>query len=87
MDCGGEDRNRCLASVVSYPGRVSAAWRLVSNTLDPQPTPPRSAARLPIPTRAQARDVRHRDPAVDRQVALAIPRSALLRLGDQTVVS
>ena len=78
----------CLATVVSYPGRVfrgQADW--ISDTLDPATHT--SKVRCKIAN--TDRDLKPEMYAtvalpVDRQVALAIPRGALLRLGDQTVV-
>jgi len=78
----------CLASVVSYPGRVFrglADW--VSNTLDPATHTSKVRCKIANPDRALKPEMYATVTLpVDRQVALAIPRSALLRLGDQTVV-
>jgi cobalt-zinc-cadmium efflux system membrane fusion protein len=78
----------CLASVVTYPGRVfrgKADW--VSNTLDPATHTSKVRCKIANSDRALKPEMYATVTLpVDRQVALAIPRSALLRLGDQTVV-
>jgi cobalt-zinc-cadmium efflux system membrane fusion protein len=78
----------CLASVVTYPGRVfrgQADW--VSNTLDPATHTSRVRCKIANPDRALKPEMYATVTLpVDRQTALAIPRSALLRLGEQTVV-
>jgi membrane fusion protein, heavy metal efflux system len=78
----------CLATVVSYPGRVFrglADW--VSDTLDPATHTSKVRCKIANSDRALKPEMYATVTLpVDRQVALAIPRSALLRLGDQTVV-
>ena len=78
----------CLVSVVSYPDRVFrglADW--VSNTLDPATHTSKVRCKIANPDRALKPEMYATVTLpVDRQVALAIPRSALLRLADQTVV-
>ena len=78
----------CLATVVSYPGRVFrglADW--VSDTLDPATHTSKVRCKIVNSDRALKPEMYATVTLpVDRQVALAIPRSALLRLGDQTVV-
>jgi membrane fusion protein, heavy metal efflux system len=78
----------CLATVVSYPGRVFrglADW--VSDTLDPATHTSKVRCKIANTDRALKPEMYATVTLpVDRQVALAIPRSALLRLGDQTVV-
>jgi len=78
----------CLATVVSYPGRVfqgQADW--VSDTLDPATHTSKVRCKIANSDRALKPEMYATVTLpVDRQVALAIPRSALLRLGDQTVV-
>jgi membrane fusion protein, heavy metal efflux system len=78
----------CLASVVSYPGRVFrglADW--VSDTLDPTTHTSKVRCKMANSDRALKPEMYATVTLpVDRQVALAIPRSALLRLADQTVV-
>jgi len=78
----------CLATVVSYPGRIfrgRADW--VSDTLDPATHTSKVRCKIANPDRALKPEMYATVLLpVDREVALAIPRSALLRLGDQTVV-
>ena len=78
----------CLATVVSYPGRVfrgQADW--ISDTLDPATHTSKVRCKIANTDRALKPEMYATVALpVDRQVALAIPRSALLRLGDQTVV-
>ncbi|MGO9287617.1 MAG: efflux RND transporter periplasmic adaptor subunit [Polyangia bacterium] len=78
----------CLATVVSYPGRVFrglADW--VSDTLDPATHTSKVRCKIVNSDRALKPEMYATlTLPVDRQVALAIPRGALLRLGDQTVV-
>jgi cobalt-zinc-cadmium efflux system membrane fusion protein len=78
----------CLATVVSYPGRVfrgQADW--VSDTLDPATHTSKVRCKIVNSDRALKPEMYATvGLPVDRQVALAIPRGALLRLGDQTVV-
>ena len=78
----------CLATVVSYPGRVFrglADW--VSDTLDPATHTSKVRCKIVNSDRALKPEMYATvGLPVDRQVALAIPRSALLRLGDQTMV-
>jgi len=78
----------CLATVVSYPGRVFrglADW--VSDTLDPATHTSKVRCKIANSDRALKPEMYATVTLpVDRQVALAIPRGALLRLGDQTVV-
>jgi multidrug efflux pump subunit AcrA (membrane-fusion protein) len=78
----------CLATVVSYPGRVFrglADW--VSDTLDPATHTSKVRCKIVNSDRALKPEMYATVTLpVDRQVALAIPRSAPLRLGDQTVV-
>jgi cobalt-zinc-cadmium efflux system membrane fusion protein len=78
----------CLVTVVAYPKRVfrgTADW--VSDTLDPAT----HTSKVRCKVANANRDLKPEMYAtvalpVDRQVALAVPRSAVLRLGDQTVV-
>ena len=78
----------CLAAVVSYPGRVfrgRADW--VSDTLDPATHTSKVRCKIANPDRALKPEMYATVLLpVDREVALAVPRSALLRLGDQTMV-
>jgi len=78
----------CLVSVVSYPNRVFrglAEW--VSNTLDPATHTSQVRCKIANPDRALKPEMYATVTLpVDRQVALAVPRSALLRLGDEMVV-
>ena len=78
----------CLATVVSYPGRVirgPADW--ISDTLDPATHTSKVRCKIANTDRALKPEMYATVALpVDRQVALAIPRGALLRLGDQTVV-
>ena len=78
----------CLATVVSYPGRVfrgQADW--ISDTLDPATHTSKVRCKIANTDRALKPEMYATVALpVDRQVALAIPRGALLRLGDQTVV-
>jgi cobalt-zinc-cadmium efflux system membrane fusion protein len=78
----------CLATVVSYPGRVfrgQADW--ISDTLDPATHTSKVRCKIANSDRALKPEMYATVALpVDRQVALAIPRGALLRLGDQTVV-
>lgn len=78
----------CLATVVSYPGRVFrglADW--VSDTLDPATHTSKVRCKIVNSDRALKPEMYATVTLpVDRQVALAIPRGALLRLGNRTVV-
>jgi len=78
----------CLATVVSYPGRVfrgQADW--ISDTLDPATHTSKVRCKIANTDRALKPEMYATVALpVDLQVALAIPRGALLRLGDQTVV-
>jgi cobalt-zinc-cadmium efflux system membrane fusion protein len=78
----------CLATVVSYPSRLfrgRADW--VSDTLDPATHTSKVRCKIANPDRALKPEMYATVALpVDRQVALAVPRSALLRLGDQTMV-
>jgi membrane fusion protein, heavy metal efflux system len=89
MDLGRvKSGTACLATVVSYPGRVFrglADW--VSDTLDPATHTSKVRCKITNSDRALKPEMYATVTLpVDRQVALAVPRSALLRLGDQTVV-
>jgi cobalt-zinc-cadmium efflux system membrane fusion protein len=78
----------CLTTVVSYPGRVfrgQADW--VSDTLDPATHTSKVRCKVANLDRALKPEMFATvSLPVDRQMALAIPRGALLRLGDRTVV-
>jgi cobalt-zinc-cadmium efflux system membrane fusion protein len=77
----------CLISVIAYPGRVFrgvADW--VSDTLDPATRTAKVRCKLVNQDRALKPEMyATASLAVDRQRHLAIPRSAILRLGDQTM--
>jgi len=78
----------CLVTVVAYPDRVfrgQADW--VSDTLDPATHTSKVRCKIANPDRALKPEMYATvSLPVDRQVTLAIPRSALLRLGDRTAV-
>jgi cobalt-zinc-cadmium efflux system membrane fusion protein len=89
MDLGRvKSGTACLVNVVAYPNRVfrgQADW--VSDTLDPATHTSKVRCKVDNKDRALKPEMFATVALpVDRQVALAIPRSALLRLGDQTVV-
>jgi cobalt-zinc-cadmium efflux system membrane fusion protein len=88
MDLGRVKRGTdCLVKVVAYPGRVFkgvADW--VSDTLDPATRTAKVRCKLGNEDRALKPEMYATAAlAVDRQRALALPRSAILHLGDQTV--
>jgi len=78
----------CLVKVVAYPGRVfrgTADW--VSDTLDPGTRTAKVRCKLANEDRALKPEMYATAAlAVDRQRTLALPRSAVLHLGDQTMV-
>jgi cobalt-zinc-cadmium efflux system membrane fusion protein len=78
----------CLTTVVSYPGRVfrgQADW--VSDTLDPATHTSKVRCKVANSDRALKPEMFATVALpVDRQMALAVPRGAILRLGDRTVV-
>ncbi len=89
MDLGRvKQGTECLVKVVAYPNRVfkgSADW--VSDTLDPTTRTAKVRCKLPN----DDRDLKPEMYAtvalsVEQQRALALPRSAILHLGDQTMV-
>jgi cobalt-zinc-cadmium efflux system membrane fusion protein len=89
MDLGRvKQGTECLVKVVAYPGRVftgTADW--VSDTLDPATRTAKVRCKLTNEDRALKPEMYATAAlAVDRQRALALPRSAILHLGDQTMV-
>jgi membrane fusion protein, heavy metal efflux system len=88
MDLGRVKRGTdCLVKAVAYPGRVfkgTADW--VSDTLDPATRTAKVRCKLGNQDRALKPEMYVTAAlAVEQQRALALPRSAILRLGDQTV--
>jgi cobalt-zinc-cadmium efflux system membrane fusion protein len=77
----------CLVKVVAYPGRVfkgSADW--VSDTLDPATRTAKVRCKLQNDDRSLKPEMYATAAlAVDQQRTLALPRSAILHLGDQTM--
>ncbi len=89
MDLGKVKRGtECLVKVVAYPGRVfkgTADW--VSDTLDPTTRTAKVRCKLDNADRALKPEMYATAAlAVDQRRSLALPRSAILHLGDQTVV-
>jgi cobalt-zinc-cadmium efflux system membrane fusion protein len=78
----------CMVRVVAYPKRTFvgvADW--VSETLDPATRTAKVRCKLDNPTHELKPEMYASAAlAVDRQRALALPRSAILHLGDQTMV-
>ena len=78
----------CLVRVVAYPKRTFAGvadW--VSDTLDPATRTAKVRCKLDNPERLLKPEMYATAAlAVDRQRALALPRSAILHLGDQTMI-
>jgi membrane fusion protein, heavy metal efflux system len=88
MDLGRvKQGTECLVKVVAYPGRVFkgiADW--VSDTLDPATRTAKVRCKLDNPDRSLKPEMYATAAlAVDRQRALALPRTAILHLGDQTM--
>jgi cobalt-zinc-cadmium efflux system membrane fusion protein len=88
MDLGRvKQGTECLVKVVAYPGRVFkgvADW--VSDTLDPATRTAKVRCKLDNADRALKPEMYATSAlAVDQQRTLALPRSAILHLGDQTV--
>ena len=88
MDLGRVKQGiECLVKVVAYPGRVFkgvADW--VSDTLDPATRTAKVRCKLDNPDRSLKPEMYATAAlAVDRQRALALPRTAILHLGDQTM--
>ncbi len=88
MDLGRvKQGTECLVKVVAYPGRVFkgvADW--VSDTLDPATRTAKVRCKLDNADRSLKPEMYATAAlAVDRQRALALPRSAILHLGDQTM--
>ncbi len=88
MDLGRiKQGTECLVKVVAYPGRVfkgTADW--VSDTLDPATRTAKVRCKLDNADRALKPEMYATAAlAVDRQRTLALPRSAILHLGDQTM--
>lgn len=77
----------CLVKVVAYPGRVfkgTADW--VSDTLDPATRTAKVRCKLNNDDRSLKPEMYATAAlAVDQQRTLALPRSAILHLGDQTM--
>lgn len=77
----------CLVKVVAYPGRVfkgTADW--VSDTLDPATRTAKVRCKLRNDDRSLKPEMYATAAlAVDQQRSLALPRSAILHLGDQTM--
>jgi membrane fusion protein, heavy metal efflux system len=77
----------CLVKVVAYPGRVfkgTADW--VSDTLDPATRTAKVRCKLHNDDRSLKPEMYATAAlAVDQQRTLALPRSAILHLGDQTM--
>jgi cobalt-zinc-cadmium efflux system membrane fusion protein len=89
MDLGRvKQGTECWVKVVAYPGRMFkgiAEW--VSDTLDPTTRTAKVRCKLANPGGELKPEMyANAALAVDRQRALALPRSALLHLGDQTMV-
>jgi len=89
MDLGRvKQGTECLVKAVAYPGRVFkgvADW--VSDTLDAATRTAKVRCRLDNADRALKPEMYATAAlAVDRQQTLAIPRSAILHIGDQTMV-
>ena len=78
----------CMVKVVAYPGRVFvgvADW--ISDTLDPATRTAKVRCKLDNRDRALKPEMYATAAlAVDQQKALAVARSAIMRLGDQTMV-
>jgi cobalt-zinc-cadmium efflux system membrane fusion protein len=88
MDLGRvKQGTECLVKVVAYPGRVfkgTADW--VSETLDPATRTAKVRCKLDNSDRSLKPEMYATAAlAVDRQRTLALPRSAILHLGDQTM--
>jgi cobalt-zinc-cadmium efflux system membrane fusion protein len=89
MDLGRvKQGTECLVKVVAYPNRVFkgiADW--VSDTLDPTTRTAKVRCKLPNDDRDLKPEMYATAAlSVDRQRELALPRSAILHLGDQTMV-
>jgi cobalt-zinc-cadmium efflux system membrane fusion protein len=89
MDLGRLHRGtECMVKVVAYPNRSfkgTADW--VSDTLDPTTRTAKVRCKLDNPGRELKPEMYATvSLAVDRHRALAVPRSAILRLADQTMV-
>jgi cobalt-zinc-cadmium efflux system membrane fusion protein len=89
MDLGRvKQGTECLVKVVAYPGRVFkgvADW--VSDALDPATRTAKVRCKLSNEERFLKPEMYATAAlAVDRQRTLALPRSAILHLGDQTMV-
>lgn len=89
MDLGRvKQGTECLVKVVAYPSRVFkgvADW--VSDALDPATRTAKVRCKLANEDRALKPEMYATAAlAVERQRALALPRSAILHLGDQTMV-
>ena len=88
MDLGRvKEGTECLVKVVAYPSRVfqgTADW--VSDTLDPATRTAKVRCKLDNSDRALKPEMYATAAlAVDRQRTLALPRNAILHLGDQTM--
>jgi cobalt-zinc-cadmium efflux system membrane fusion protein len=88
MDLGRvKQGTECMVKVVAYPGRVfqgTADW--VSDTLDPATRTAKVRCKLGNADRALKPEMYATSAlAVDRQRSLALPRNAILHLGDQTM--
>jgi len=88
MDLGRvKQGTECLVKVVAYPGRVfqgTADW--VSDTLDPATRTAKVRCKLDNSDRALKPEMYATAAlSVDRQRTLALPRNAILHLGDQTM--
>jgi cobalt-zinc-cadmium efflux system membrane fusion protein len=89
MDLGRvKQGTECLVKVVAYPARVfqgTADW--VSETLDPATRTAKVRCKLDNADRALKPEMYATAAlSVDRQRTLALPRNAILHLGDQTMV-
>ena len=89
MDLGRvKQGTECMVKVVAYPNRVFkgiADW--VSDTLDPTTRTAKVRCKLPNDDRDLKPEMYATAAlSVDQQRALALPRSAILHLGDQTMV-
>jgi cobalt-zinc-cadmium efflux system membrane fusion protein len=89
MDVGRvKQGTECIVKVVAYPNRTFkgfADW--VSDTLDPTTRTAKVRCKLDNPDRELKPEMyATASLAVDRRRELALPRSALLHLGDQTMV-
>jgi cobalt-zinc-cadmium efflux system membrane fusion protein len=89
MDLGRvREGAECLVKVIAYPGRMfSGVADWISTALDPTARTAKVRCQVANADRALKPEMYATAAlAVDRQKALALPRSAVLHLGDQTMV-